>query len=395
MTPLSRSVSMRLAGVVDHLTSCSKPKVVLCRDLGPQIMPMLHQADIELVAWPHDCPCSREWLLENIQGAAGVILVLGEKVNEEFLEAAGPSLRAISTMSVGYDHISLPLLKGRNIRVGYTPEVLTDAVADIAVMLALMAARSAWIGMNIVKSGKWPTMPWSPFTFCGPQLSLSNAPLAPCRPLTSPPSATAGAPPSRTIGFFGFGRIAQAALARLVPFGVTHVVYMIRSDDPITTEPTEFDREILARHPTLLSVRRVMEPELARLSDVVILLAPGGAETHHVINESFLRNMQKHAVLVNAGRGTLVDSKALAKALRERWIFAAGLDVVEGEPNVKGEAEDELVREPHCVVIPHMGSATLDTRIGMASLAVRNVLGALGLSIDGTEPSMPTELEIE
>lgn len=159
-----------------------------------------------------------------------------------------------------------------------------------------------------------------------------------------------------------------------------------------------------ARKYNLRSVRRVGLDALAAESDVVFVLAPGGARTHHIINEDFLRKMKKTAVLVNTARGTLVDSDALAKALREQWIWGAGVDVVEGEPNVG--LDHPLVKEPRygvvvpynlvmctegtccrCVVLPHIGSATIETRLGMATTAAKNLLGAL------FDEPMPAELK--
>ncbi|KAJ8456175.1 hypothetical protein ONZ45_g18796 [Pleurotus djamor] len=337
-------------------------KVIVCRDLGPDVMPLLHaRKDLDVVTWPHDRPSERKWLLENIVGATGLIVVFGEGVTPELLEAAGPSLRVVSTMSVGFEHINLKAVSEKNIRVGYTPDVLTDAVADICIMLALMASRNGGETISLVQSGHWPSHSWAPFGFCGPQISSS----------------------SRTIGFLGFGRIAQATLSRLIPFGVKDVLYTGSPNSPST-----LDRDAaVTKQYGLSSFRRVSIDELAKDSDVLFVLAPGGPTTRHIINESVLQKMKKTAILVNASRGTLVDSEALAKALREKWIWGAGVDVVEGEPNVG--ADHPLVKEPRCVVLPHIGSATLETRLGMATLAAKNLLAGL----DGT--SMPSELDVK
>jgi len=331
-------------------------KVVVCRDLGPDVMPLLTKRnDLNVVLWPEDRVCDRKWLLENVQGASGVLVMLSEKINTELLDAAGPNLRVISTMSVGYEHADLPLLAKRNIKLGYTPDVLTDAVADLSVMLALMAGRNARETINLVQSGQWPNFNWAPFAFCGPQLS------------------TISASPHRTVGFLGFGRISQATLARLIPFGITDCIY---TGSPSSGPNPTRDSAILEKHkPVLKSLRRVDLDTLAKESDVLFVLAPGGEETRHLVNEGFLRKMKKTSVVVNTARGTLVDSDALAKALREGWIWGAGVDVVEGEPNVG--VDHPLVKEPRCVVLPHIGSATFDTRVGMATLAVNNLLGGV------------------
>jgi len=280
--------------------------------------------------------------------------MLTDKVDDELLEAAGPSLRVVSTMSVGYEHVDLKAVGRRGLKLGYTPDVLTEAVADLCIMLALMASRVN-NGVSIVQTGTWRDYSWKPFGFCGPQLS------------TTSPSQT------RTVGFLGFGRIAQATLRRLVPFGITHVLY---SGNPGSPPDSARDAALKAQH-NLRELRKVDLKELARESDVLFVLAPGGPSTYHVVNREFLGEMKETAVLVNASRGTLVDSEALAEALggeRPR-PFGAGLDVVEGEPNVG--AEHPLVKEPRCVIVPHVASATFETRTAMATRAAYNLVGAL------------------
>ncbi|KAI0747020.1 hypothetical protein C8Q80DRAFT_1105632 [Daedaleopsis nitida] len=327
----------------------NKMKVVVTRDLGSDVMPLLlNKPELDVFVWPHNSACDRKWLLENAPGASGILVMLSEKLDAELFDAAGPSLRVVSTMSVGYEHADLKELSQREIRFGYTPDVLTDAVADLSVMLALMAGRNAKETMDI-----WPNFVWSPFAFCGPQLS------------------TTATSPTRTAGFIGFGRIAQATLARLVPFGFQRCLY---TANPATPPNAAADAALAAKH-GVREVRRVPLAELARDSDVVFVLAPGGAATHHIVDEPFLRQMKPSAVLVNTARGTLVDSDALAKALHEGWLYGAGIDVVEGEPKVG--LDHPLVKAPRCVVLPHIGSATTDTRLGMATLAANNLLGGL------------------
>ncbi|EGO30095.1 D-isomer specific 2-hydroxyacid dehydrogenase, NAD-binding [Serpula lacrymans var. lacrymans S7.9] len=317
-------------------------------------MPLLRgKPELELVVWPEDRACDRRWLLENIHGAAGVIVMLTDKVDPELLEKAGSSLQVVSTMSVGYEHVDVNAVAKRGLKLGYTPDVLTDAVADLSVMLALMAGRNGGIGISVVQKGQWTEYPWAPFGFCGPQLS------------------TTAASPTRKIGFIGFGRIAQATLARLVPFGITHCLY---SSNPSSAPSSERDAQLAQKY-NLQSVKRVDIDEVARESDVLFILAPGGSGTYHVVNETLLRKMKPTSILVNASRGTLVDSDALAKALREGWIWGAGIDVVEGEPQVS--VDHPLVKEPKCVIVPHIASATLETRRDMATRAAQNLIAAI------------------
>jgi len=329
-------------------------------------MPLLFKrSDLDLVVWPEDRSCDRKWLLDNVSGASGVIVTLLDKVNPELLEAAGPSLRVVSTMSVGYEHIDVEAVVKRNIRIGYTPDILTEAVADVSVMLALMASRNGRVVMDVVNTGEWQNNPWAPFLFCGPQLS-ANWMAA-----------------SKTAGFIGFGRIAEATLSRLIPFGFKDCVF---TSNPLSQPDPAAEAEMTQKY-KLRSLRRVTLDEVASQSDVVFVLAPGGFATYHIVNEQFLRKMKKTSVLVNSSRGGLVDSDALAKALRENWIWGAGLDVVEGEPNVG--VDHPLLKEPRCVILPHIGSATNETRAGMATLAVQNLLAAL------LDRPMPAELRQE
>ncbi|KAI0827167.1 hypothetical protein BC628DRAFT_1319011 [Trametes gibbosa] len=344
--------------------SAPRRKVVVCRDLGPIVLQLLHEhPDIEVVLWPHaDKPCDRKWLLDNAAGAYGILIMMSDPVrspgNAELLDAAGPNLRVISTMSVGYEHVDVVELAKRGVKVGYTPDVLTDAVADLSVMLALMAGRNLKETYDL-----WPAFGWAPYLFCGPQLSANPGNAKP------------------TAGFIGFGRIAQATLSRLKPFGFARCLYI---GNPSTPPNPEADAQIAAKH-GVEEVRRVPLLELAQKSDVVFVLAPGGPSTHHIVDEAFLRQMKKTAVLVNTARGTLVDSDALATALHEGWLYGAGIDVVEGEPQV--DKNHPLVKAPRCVVLPHIGSATTETRLQMATLAVNNLIaGAL-------DTPMPMELK--
>ncbi|CAE6368731.1 unnamed protein product [Rhizoctonia solani] len=325
-------------------------KVLVSRRLSDPAIDVLKACkEINIVLWEHNRKADREWLLSNAVGAVGLVVTLTDKVDSQLLDAAGPSLKIISTMSVGYDHVDVPALKTRGIRLGFTPDVLTDAVADIAVMLALMASRNVKQAMEIVHTGNWPNTPWSPSLLTGPQLST----------------------PGTTIGFIGFGRISRATLARLAPFRVLRVLYT-RSSSP--SAPTN-DLALLSEFPTLKEAKWVALDQLARESDFVFVLAPGGETTKHLVGKEFLSKMKKNAVLVNPGRGSVVDSDALAEALKEGHIWGAGLDVVDGEPNIP--ADHVLVKEPRAVVLPHIGSATVQTRLDMAQLAASNLIAGI------------------
>ncbi|CAE7182008.1 unnamed protein product [Rhizoctonia solani] len=255
-------------------------KVVVSRRLSDLAIHALRACkEIDVVLWEPDRKADRDWLLANAAGAVGLVVTLSDKVDAQLLDTAGPSLKIISTMSVGYDHVDVLALRERGIRLGFTPDVLTDAVADTAIMLALMASRNVKQAMEIVHRGDWPKTPWSPSLLTGPQLSN----------------------PGTTVGFIGFGRISRATLARLISFRISRVLYT-RSSSP---QSPATDTALLSEYPTLTDARWVGLDELARESDFVFVLAPGGDATKHLVGKEFLSNMKKDGILVNPGRGTI------------------------------------------------------------------------------------------
>ncbi|KAG8806131.1 hypothetical protein FRC17_005161 [Serendipita sp. 399] len=326
----------------------AKRKVVVSRHLGEKAMALLRESldggEWQIVLWEENRVAPRAWLEENIEGAEGILVLLTDKVDDRLLTLAGSCLRIVSTMSVGYDHIETQALKTRGIKLGFTPDVLTFAVADLTMLLVLMATRNAGEAVTLVKTGKIG-------------------------------SGVDGTKPY-TVGFIGFGRIAKMTLKRLSPYGISRCLYANRQSAkaPNPLEPTEADNT-LSRELNIGTIYSAPLTYIAAESDLVIVLAPGGQETHHIVDEAFLRKMKPTAVLVNTSRGTLVDTQALIKALQEGWIWGAGLDVVEGEPNIT--ADHPLLQLPRAVVLPHIGSATVDTREAMARLAVENLVNGL------------------
>jgi glyoxylate/hydroxypyruvate reductase len=276
-----------------------------------------------------------------------MLVMLSDQVNPELLDAAGANLKVIASFSVGTDHIDLDELKKRNIRLGYTPTCLTDAVADLTIMLILMAQRRGSEAIANVKNGEWPQMPWHPLLMTGPQIR------------------------GATVGFLGFGRIAQGALMRLVPFGIKRAVYL-------TSRPGEMAREdyfgVIGDGKIVVESARSAE-QLASESDVVVVGCALTPSTRHLVSTAFFAKMKKLAVIVNIARGPIIDTDALVKALDEGHIFGAGLDVIENEPNIS--ADHPLLKQPRCVLVPHIGSATIETREQMAIESVKNLLAGL------------------
>jgi glyoxylate reductase len=258
------------------------------------------------------------------------------------LEAAGEDLRVVANFAVGYDNIDLEACRERGIVVTNTPGVLTDATAELALGLTVAAARRASEAERMLREGRWTG--WDPGAMLGLELS------------------------GRTFGIVGLGRIGRRYAELVRPLAGT-LLYTARSrkreeESALGAEWAELD-VLLTR------------------SDVVSLHAPGGPETTHLIGAPQLDRMAEHAIIVNTARGTLIDSEALAKALREGSIGGAGLDVFEDEPAVPRE----LLEAPRCVLLPHIGSATRAARDGMARLAARNAIAVLR----GEDPPTPVQ----
>ncbi|WP_313810452.1 D-glycerate dehydrogenase [Glutamicibacter sp.] len=291
------------------------------------------RAEHEVDAWDGEQSISREELLKRVAGADALVSLLTERVDAELLEAAGPQLQVVSNVAVGYDNIVVADCTARNVRATNTPGVLTEATADIAFGLILMATRRLGEGERLIRSGTpWK---WGMFFLLGSSLQ------------------------GKTLGVVGMGGIGQATARRAKAFGM-EVVYQSRS---------AIDPEIAAE----LGARRVELDELLEISDVVSLHCPYGPNTHHLIGPEQLAAMKQDAYLINTARGPIVDEGALAQALREGVIAGAGLDVFEKEPSV----HPELLELENVALVPHLGSSTIETRTAMAVLACENTLAVL------------------
>ncbi|KAF2994500.1 hypothetical protein E8E13_002378 [Curvularia kusanoi] len=297
----------------------SPPKVVITRNLGQGAQAFLQSqsTDLEVAQWQSDEPCPRAWLLQTVPGATGLLIMVSDLIDTELLSAAGPQLKTIATFSTGTDHIDLPALKARGIRLGYITDCLSDAVADLAVMLVLMAQRRGAEALARVSRGDWPQLPWHPGLMTGPQIR------------------------GKTVGFLGFGRIAQATAKRLLGFGIAKVVY-------VTSKPgvsVKEDYYGLSGDAEKVQVEVVSDlSRLASESDVVVVGCGLTPSTRHLVNAEFLSKMKKTAVLVNIARGPVVDTNALVEALDMGLIFGAGLDVIEGEPDIP--ADHPILKQP-------------------------------------------------
>ena len=264
--------------------------------------------------------------------ASGLLTLLTVAVDGSLLELA-PQLRVVSNMAVGVDNVDLAACTERGIPVGHTPGVLTEGTADLTMALLLATARRLSEASRDARQGRWTT--WEPAGWLGADL--------------------AGA----TLGIVGMGKIGAAVAERARGFGL-RLAYNSRSAKP------EVERRLGAVHLPL--------DELLRQSDFVSLHVPLTAETRGLISEDALQLMKPTATLINVARGPVVDSTALCRALHEKWIAAAGLDVTDPEPL---PATDPLYTLPNCLIVPHIGSATVNTRRRMAELACDNLLAGL------------------
>lgn len=295
----------------------------------------------EVTTWDEDRPPSRDEVLDRVAGVDAIITLLTSKIDGPVLDAAGPQLRIVANVAVGYDNIDVAACSERGVLASNTPDVLTQATADIAIALTLMATRRLGEGERLIRS----SAPWSWGMFFMLGSSVQN----------------------RQFGVVGMGEIGLATAERARAFGMT-IAY---------TKRTPLDPAIADR----LDARRMELDELLATSHVVSLHCPYGPETHHLINASRLSTMRSDAYLINTARGPIVDEAALVDALKNGVIAGAGLDVFEREPDV----HPGLLSCENAVLLPHLGSATVETRTAMAELAASNALAVL----DGGEPLTP------
>ena len=282
---------------------------------------------------PHDRPLTTDELHEAVAGADTVVTLLHDRVDDAFLDAAGPGLRVVANVAVGYDNVDVPACARRGVVVTNTPGVLTEATADLAFALILMATRRLGEGERLIRAQTpWS---WSMFFMLGSGIQ------------------------GKTLGIVGLGKIGQATARRARAFGM-EIAYAGRR-----RAHAELEGELEAR---FLSFE-----ELLGAADVVSLHCPLSAETHHLIDAAALDRMKPTACLINTTRGPVVDEAALAAALRSGAIAGAGLDVFEREP----EVHPDLLDLENVVLIPHLGSATVETRTAMGVLAARNVVAVL------------------
>ncbi|XP_068724805.1 glyoxylate reductase/hydroxypyruvate reductase-like [Montipora capricornis] len=315
-----------------------KQKILVTRKVPQAAIEILKSSQsCDIDHWDSDDPIPRSELLKRVSGADGLYCLLTEKIDAELLQAAGPQLKVVSTMSVGFDHVSLPETSKRGIAVGHTPGVLTDATATLTVGLLLATQRRLIEAAAEVKNGGWGT--WKPRWMCGPTLMGS------------------------TVGIVGFGRIGIAVAQRLAPCGVARFLY---ADVNKKSENEEGMVTPKAEH--------VNMDTLFKESDFVTTHTALTPQTAGMFNNNAFSKMKRNAVFVNTSRGGVVNQEDLYEALKNGEIWGAGLDVTVPEPL---PLDHPLLTLRNCVVLPHIGSAEESTREAMAVLAAKNLLAGL------------------
>jgi glyoxylate reductase len=304
-------------------------KVLVTREIPAAGLRPLEEFDVTVLS---EAPPERADLLEAASGAEGVLSTVTEKIDGTFMDAAGEDLKVIANMAVGYDNVDVEAAKTRGVIVTNTPGVLDETTADVAFMLLLAAARRLGESERVLRAGRWEW--WGPKLFMGPDVW------------------------GKKLGVVGLGRIGQAVARRARGFGMK-ILYHNRS------RREEAEEELGASYLEL--------DELLETADFITLHTPLTDETRHLIDAPALERMKPEAVLVNTSRGPVVDEAALADALAEGRIFAAGLDVYEEEP----EVHPKLLELENVVLAPHIGSGSIETRGKMAVLAAENLAAVL------------------
>ena len=307
----------------------TKPKILIARAIFPEVIDRLKQ-HFEVESNQLDDVPSKAQLIEKLRGKYGVLTTGGERIDAEVL-AACPDLKICANMAVGYNNFDVPAMTAAGVQATNAPDVLTETTADFGFALLMATARRITESEHYLRAGQWKK--WSYDMFAGSDIHGS------------------------TLGILGMGRIGQGIAKRGAHGFGMKVIYHNRSQ-----LSSDLEAQSKARY--------VSKTELLQTADHVVLVVPYSPESHHTIGAAELALMKPTATLVNIARGGIVDDAALAVALREKRIAAAGLDVFEGEPAV----HPDLLTVPNVVLTPHIASATLPTRLAMANLAADNLI---------------------
>jgi glyoxylate reductase len=306
----------------------AKPKIYVTRELPERGLKIIKE-HFETEVWPEYAPPPKKVIIEKAKNVDALATLLSDKIDAEVFDAA-PKLKIVSQLAVGFDNIDIPEATKRGIYVTNTPEVLTDTTADFAWTLLMAVARRVAEADKYVRTGQWK-VGWHPAMLTGRDVF------------------------GTTIGIVGAGRIGYAMAKRAIGFDMKILFYDV------------IPRPEMQK----LGAKSVDLETLLKQADFVTIHVPLMKETHHLINEQRLKLMKKTAYIINNSRGPVVDEKALYKALKEKWIAGAGLDVFEQEPT---PMDNPLLKLDNIVVAPHISSASLETRSRMAEMVAGNLV---------------------
>ncbi|WP_455391502.1 2-hydroxyacid dehydrogenase [[Eubacterium] cellulosolvens] len=310
----------------------TKLKVYITREIPDKGLNLLSES-FDTEVWYQELPIPSEILLEKVQGISGLLSLLTDRVDKEIMDAAGAQFKVISNYAVGYDNIDVKAATERGIIVCNTPGVLTETTADLAFALLMSAARRLVEGAEYVYADKWKT--WGPKLLLGQDIY------------------------EKTLGIIGLGRIGMAVAKRARGFDMDIIYY--------NPGRNTNDQEVGAKYCDSMD-------EVLEKADFISIHVPLTNETQAMIGEEEFRKMKNTAILINTSRGQVVDTKALVKALQDGEIAYAALDVTEPEPL---PATHDLLQLPNCLVVPHIGSASIAARDKMAVMAAENLIDAL------------------
>ncbi len=308
-------------------------KIFITRNLPERGLNLLYQnfGDENIKIYEGETPIPYEELLQEVSGIDALLCLLTDKIDAQIMEQAGPQLKIIANYAVGFDNIDIAEATRRKIIVTNTPGVLTETTADLAWALLMASARRLGEGERLVRASQWAG--WNPTLLLGMDVH------------------------GKTLGIFGMGRIGQAVARRALGFNMRIIYYDIN-------EP-KLSPDIKAT--------RVDKETLLKESDFISIHCPLTRATYHAFGIEEFKKMKRTACIINTSRGPVIHEEALVQALNEGLIFSAGLDVFEKEP----EIHPDLLNCPNAVLIPHLGSASVETRSRMAEIAAKNIIARL------------------
>ncbi len=322
------------------------PKIFITRIIPERGLNLLYQhfGKENIKIYPGETPIPYEELLKEISGIDALLCLLTDKIDKNVMEQAGPQLKIIANYAVGFDNIDIEEATKRKIVVTNTPGVLTETTADLAWALLMASARRLGEGERLVRASQWAG--WNPTLLLGVDVH------------------------GKTLGIFGMGRIGQAVARRAKGFNMRVIYYDVKE----------------VKLPADIEAIRVDKDTLFRESDFISIHCPLTRSTYHAFGIEEFKKMKRTACIINTSRGPVIDEEALVQALKEGLIFSAGLDVFEKEP----EIHPELLNCPNAILIPHLGSASIETRSRMAEIAAQNIIARL----NGQTPPNPVNPEV-